>query len=132
MTDLKAFGLSWLIGARKLPAAPALHGDSATDHVIKQKAPKLEIYLHHKVDAPKFTNTLIHCGLHALHIPDVDRPYTQNLRSSSRCGDVFGHVLSLLWVPAYNAGIGAEVDQRSNLGAAYCARATSTEDDLVV
>lgn len=39
MTDLKAFGLSWLIGARKLPAAPALHDDSATDHVIKQKAP---------------------------------------------------------------------------------------------
>lgn len=25
MTDLKAFVLSWLIGARKFPAAPALH-----------------------------------------------------------------------------------------------------------
>ncbi len=24
MTDLKAFGLSWFMGARKLPAAPAL------------------------------------------------------------------------------------------------------------
>ena len=24
MTDLNAFGLSWLMGARKLPAAPAL------------------------------------------------------------------------------------------------------------
>ena len=34
MTDLKAFGLSWLMGARKLPAAPALRIVITDPHLI--------------------------------------------------------------------------------------------------
>lgn len=81
MTDLKAFGLSWLMGARKLPAAPALvelqyiaanltllnHGQ-CRGAVGREGASDL----HHIVDPTQLLYTPLHGSLQALRTAHIN------------------------------------------------------------
>ncbi len=90
------------------------------------------IYVHNKVDTSQLIDASINSRLQALNAPDVYRSDSQHLGSFPGCSDVLSHVLGLFDVAAHDAGVCAEVDQCPDLGAAYCARTTGTEDDFAI
>ena len=51
MTDLKAFGLNWFMGARKFPAAPALSFISSSPLFPAPQMVRRWVDLHHIINA---------------------------------------------------------------------------------
>lgn len=81
MTDLKAFGLSWLMGARKFPAAPALvYSQYFSIYLTLQdhgqyRGPVREegaSYSHHVVDPTQLLYAPFHRPLQALHTAHIN------------------------------------------------------------
>ena len=135
MTDLKALALSWLMGARKLPAAPALFSfcqSYTTPGFRPVTSCRQEVDLHHIIYSPKFADTFFNRLLQAFHIPHVYCTDAEHSRTIARCGEVFGHGFGLLDVASYDAGVCAEVEEGSDLSAADCASAAGAEDDAVI
>lgn len=135
MTDLKALGLSWLMEARKLPAAPALRIHQFYALCRPQSGCSV-IWtmenIHYKINTSQLTNTPIHSRLQALNAPYVYRSKTQNLGTLPSCSEVLGHALRLFIVAAYYTGVCTKIDQCPDLSTAYGACAARAEDDFVV
>jgi hypothetical protein len=89
-------------------------------------------YKHHKVYPSQLLCTSCGSFVQALRLPNVHGPETNNFRSWSRSGNILGHCLCFLNIAAYDAGIGAEVNESAHLGAADRAGAAGAEDDFVV
>lgn len=150
ITVLKAFGERPRIGARKLPAAPALGGLSAQiaasrnlmscfyisffdpESPTSKESYKEAVYSHTEIQAPQLFHTSVCSILQTLGIPHINSPDAQNLCSWACCGDVYGHRLCFLDIATDDAGISAEVDEGADLGRTDCAGATSAEEDFVV
>jgi len=57
--------------------------------------------------------------LQAIYTPNIHRSDAEDFGALPGRGDVFRHSLGLFDLSSYDAGIGAEVDECSDLGAAY-------------
>lgn len=126
MTDLNALTDSWLIEAKKLPAAPALR--QVSDH--PEQYPPSE-YAHYEVDGAQFLDTALDGILDTLDLAHIHGPDANDLRTLSGRGDIARGRLGLFNIPTDNTGVGAQVNHGAYLGAADGACATGTEDDLV-
>jgi len=74
---------------------------------------------------------LVRCVLQALRIPHVDSAEAEDFGALSGGRYVFSHAFCFLDIAADDAGVGAEVDEGADLGAADGPGAASAEDDFV-
>lgn len=86
---------------------------------------------HHVIYPPELLHTFLYSGLHTINTPDINRPETQNLSARPRRSYVLGHFLRLLDISPNDAGISAEMDHGSDLGATDGASATRAKHDLI-
>jgi len=133
MTDLKALGLSWFMGARKLPAAPALLGGGVSMGGICLGCGRRWIgSAHYEIDASELLDAFLYGALQAGDISHVYGAEAEDFGAGAGGGDVEGRALCFLDVASDYAGVCAEVDHCSYLGAADGAAASGAEDDFVV
>ena len=105
ITDLKALTESWLIEARKLPAAPALKQSSQS--VTSSYAEKQDgVNIHDKINPPKLLHTSFNSILQAFDLANIHRSDADNLSTGTDCGDILRSAFGLLDVSAHDAGIG--------------------------
>lgn len=141
ITDLKALTESWLMEARKLPAAPALqvhidvskvHSGNRSKHGNIRRAQRWSDGIHYIVDPAEFLDTAVNCIFQTVELAHIDRSDSNDLCTWSHRGNVFGGLFGLFDISADNASIRAQMDQRANLGAADRACAARAEDDFFI
>ena len=116
------------MGARKLPAAPALR-----DSLINGEFSWFGFWgdIHYIVNPSKLVHALLHGLLQTLHIPDINRSKPQHFRSFPSRSYIPSHAFRFLDIASHDAGVGAEVDEGSNLRTADGACAACAEDYFV-
>ena len=135
MTDLKALGLSWFMGARKLPAAPALlRWGSVNNGYGRNEGTEFGRFggLHYEIDTSESFDAFLYGVLEAFDTAHVNGSETEDFGAFACGGDVAGHSFGFFDVAADYAGVGAEMDHCSYLGAADRAGAAGAEYDFVV
>lgn len=130
ITDLKALTESWLIDARKFPAAPALY-DCQQVVTTVTNLPR-EDCVHDKINATQLLHATIDSSLDTIETAHIRRANTDDFRTRSRSRDTDRHLFGFFDVAADNACVGAEVDECADLGAAYCASTTGAEDYFIL
>lgn len=132
-------GESWLMEARKFPAAPAL--DKLKHPMLVTKRDKGRIsttsiapcaHVHHKINTAQFPHTTLSSSLQALKAANIHSANTNDFCSGASRGNIHCHLFGLLDIAPDNASIRSEVDESADLGAAYCPRATGTENHFVL
>ncbi len=91
----------------------------------------IQDHSHAEINASELLHTHFHRLVQTLRTSDVDRANAQHLGAGASRHERPGHGLGLLDVATDDAGVGAEVDQGSDLGAADGAVAAGAEDHLV-
>ena len=89
-----------------------------------------DVDLHDKINCPQFPHACLYRLFQTLQASYIHLSDADDLRTLSCSRNVLCHGLGLGGVPAYDASIGAEMDDGAYLGAADCAGATGTEDDF--
>ena len=87
--------------------------------------------IHYIVDSSKLLDALLHGFLQALHVPDINCSDTQYFCSLSGGSYILSHVFCFLDLAAHYAGVGAEMDEGSDLSTADGSCATCAEDYFV-
>ena len=127
-----------MIGARKLPAAPALEIHICQCYAQEEQVgeglgfERDKVIVHHIIDSAQLLHAFLYGLLQTLDSPHIHVPDTYYCGSSPDCGDVFGHLLGFLDVAADDTGVCAKVHKGSDLGRADCARATSAKHHFVI
>jgi hypothetical protein len=127
ITDLKALTDSWLIEARKLPAAPALDKGQRA----KRCRPLEGLLIHNKVNSAELLDATIHGILETFELAHINGADADDLGTWAGRGDVLSCFLGLLHISAYDACICAQMDESTNLSAADGSCASSAKDNFV-
>lgn len=99
---------------------------SRTDRYGKQNG------IHDEVDGAELLSTAFSGSLQVIEFANIDSTDTDDLGAWSNSCHLSSDALGLLDVAADDAGIGAEVNQSTNLGTADCASSAGAEDDFVI
>lgn len=92
----------------------------------------MEQNVHYEVYGTQYRYALCNRLLHALNAAHVYVSNTDDFGvSTSRC-DGRGHLFGFRGIAAYDAGIGAEMNERSYLRTAYSTRSSCAEDDFII
>ena len=87
--------------------------------------------IHHIVNFPELLDALLYGFLQALHVPDINCSDTQHFCSFPSGSYILGHAFCFLDIASHYAGVGAEVDEGSDLSAADGSCAACAEDYFV-
>lgn len=88
--------------------------------------------IHDEIDGAEFLSTAIRGSLQVIELANIDSANTNDLGAGSNGCHFFSNALGLLDIAADDAGIGAEVNQSTNLGTANSAGSTGAENDFVI
>lgn len=119
ITVLKALTESWLIDARKFPAAPALYHRQKKNPSSPFGVSFSEDFVHDKINTTQLLHATINSSLQTIKTAHIRRANTDDFSARSRGRDTRGHLFGLFDVAADDACVGAEVDESADLGAAY-------------
>lgn len=131
ITDLNALTDNWLIDARKLPAAPALHQTSVSSSPYQSPHTRTKGNRHDKINLAQLLHTPLHSSQDILEPTHIHRSNTNNLRPGPHGSDLLRSRLGLLDIASDDTRVCAQMHQCAHLSTTYRARTSGTEDHLV-
>lgn len=104
ITDLKALAESWLIEARKLPAAPALESSVS---VILRPFSSIEQHLHGKIKSSQLVDTTLDGIIQAVKFAHIHGPNADDFGTRTDRGNVLSYAFGLLDISTDDTRISA-------------------------
>ena len=104
ITDLKALAESWLIEARKLPAAPALE---STMSAVARSLLLIEEHLHGKIKSTQLLDTTLDGIIQAVKLAHIHSPNADDFGTRTDRGNVLSCAFGLFDISTDDTRISA-------------------------